>query len=355
MAVDGHDMTATGDVFLEAASTMAVIASSSTPLLFLDADLTVIAASHSFCRVFGIQEDHVVGRSLGSVGAGEWDAPQLAVLLKATAAGFSVVDGYEMALRQSGAGDRRVLIEAHQLEYVGAEHRRILLAVSDVTLARATEKANAELLHEKAMRLQEVQHRIANSLQIIASILMQSARRIQSEEARHHIQDAHHRVLSLAAVQRYLIVADVETVALRPYLTHLCESLAASMIPEPGQISLVVEVDDTVLPANASVSVGLLVTELVINALKHAFPDQRKGVIRIQYAKDGSGWHLNVNDDGVGMPPADPPAKAGLGTSIVEALARQLQATVSLDATGRGMSVTIEYRNDEMLPKVLPL
>ncbi len=109
------------------------------------------------------------------------------------------------------------------------------------------------------------------------------------------------------------------------------------------------------LPANASVSVGLLVTELVINALKHAFPDQRKGVIRIQYAKDGSGWHLNVNDDGVGMPPADPPAKAGLGTSIVEALARQLQATVSLDATGHGMSVTIEHRNEQMLPRVLPL
>jgi two-component sensor histidine kinase len=149
---------------------------------------------------------------------------------------------------------------------------RLLLAVSDVTLARAEARQKDDLIREKAVLLQEVQHRVANSLQIIASLLMQSARKVQSEEVRGHLQDAHHRVLSIAAVQRHLAVSSLNDVALRPYLVQLCESLAISMIPDPNILSIEVSVDDSVVDPNKSVSLGLIVTELVINALKHAFP-----------------------------------------------------------------------------------
>ncbi len=326
-------MTDPSDLFLEAASTMAVIRSSRTPLLFLDSDLTVIAASHSLYRTFGLADQQVIGRRLGMVADGEWNSPQLSVLLKATAAGLAQVDGYEFDLHRSdGGGQRRVLVGAHRLEYEGSQHQRILLAVSDVTEARATEKANIELLREKATLLLEVQHRVANSLQIIASILMQSARRMQSEEARNHINDAHHRLMSLAAVQRQLVESSLDQIALRPYLTYLCESLAASMIYDAKHTALVVEVDDSVVPAKLSVCLGLLVTELVINALKHAFPDHRNGSIHVAYAQTGLGWRLTVSDNGVGMPKTDTASKAGLGTSIVEALTRQLDATVSVSS-----------------------
>ena len=121
-----------------------------------------------------------------------------------------------------------------------------------------------------------MQHRVANSLQIIASVLMQSARRVQSEEARGHLQNAHRRVMSIAAVQRQL--SHVQRRQRRTsctYLTQLCESLGASMIADK-RLSISVTVDDSVVEADVSVSLGLIVTELVINALKHAFPDQRR-------------------------------------------------------------------------------
>jgi two-component sensor histidine kinase len=178
---------------------------------------------------------------------------------------------------------------------------------------------------------------VANSLQIIASVLLQSARNVQSEETRDHLENAHHRVLSIAAVQKHLAASSSADVELRPYFTQLCESLGASMIEDPKQTTLEVRSDDGVRDAEASMALGLIVTELVINALKHAFPDHRRGGIVVDYAARGEDWTLQVRDDGVGMKQSQP----GLGTSIVEALSRQLKAehVVTSDRTGTVVSV----------------
>ena len=167
------------------------------------------------------------------------------------------------------------------------------------------------MLNEKAILLQELQHRVANSLQIIASVLLQSARKVQSEETRSHLHDAHKRVMSVAALQQQLSASSVSDVQLRPYFTTLCNSIGASMIRDHNQLSLEVSVDDSKTTADISVSLGLIVTELVINALKHAFPEDRNGKIKVDYHSHGPNWTLSVTDNGVGMP-ADLKAKPGL-------------------------------------------
>src|SRR3546814_6833564 len=91
--------------------------------------------------------------------------------------------------------------------------------------------------------LQELQHRVANSLQIIASVLMQSARRVQPEEARGHLHDAHSRVMSIASLQQQLAASSLGDVELRSYFTQLCESLSASMIHDHDQVSIAVTAD----------------------------------------------------------------------------------------------------------------
>lgn len=330
---------------IEAASTLAVIASSATPLLYLNADLLVIAASGSFCAAFELDPARVHHQVLTMLGDGEWNVPQLTSLLKATAAGFVEVQAYEMDLIRKGQPTLRLVLNAHTLNDGDEGHVRLLLAVNDVTDARATEKLKDNLLREKAVLLQEVQHRVANSLQIIASILMQSARKVQSEEARGYLQNAHHRVLSIAAVQQQLAASQLGDVAMRPYLTQLCGSLAASMIFDPQQLSLVVNADDSVASANASVSIGLIVTELVINALKHAFPDRQEGAIKVEYSSRSNGWKLGVSDNGVGMPTATSAGKPGLGTGIVEALTKQLDAELSVSDAKPGTSVVITHSN----------
>lgn len=181
---------------------LAVITSSDAPLVLLDGDLKVIAASKSFCRAFQIDTESVLGNRLSALGHGEWNVPQLSSLLEGTASGLAEVQAYEFDLKRDGQDPRLLVINAHRLEYDDKERVRVLLAVADVTEARASEKLKDNLLREKAILLQEVQHRVANSLQIIASILMQSARKVQSDETRGHLHDAHSRLMSIAAVQQ---------------------------------------------------------------------------------------------------------------------------------------------------------
>jgi two-component sensor histidine kinase len=331
----------TADIALNLA--MAVIASSDAPLLLLDDNVVVVAASKSFCRAFQIDPASVAGRPLAELGAGEWNVPQLCSLLKATAAGYAEVEGYELDLARQGRGNRRLVLNAHKLDYEDGSNIRILLAVSDVTDARAAERLKEDLLKEKAVLLQELQHRVANSLQIIASVLMQSARNTQSVETRGHLNDAHQRVMSVAAVQKQLSVSNIGHVELRPYFSALCESIGASMIQNHNQLSLEVRADDSVSSSEVSVSLGLIVTELVINALKHAFPDNRKGEIIVDYHAQGSGWTLSVNDNGIGMSEHDGTAKPGLGTSIVQALARQLQAQINVSDAKPGTAVSLTH------------
>jgi two-component sensor histidine kinase len=205
-------------------------------------------------------------------------------------------------------------------------------------------KAWAAAEREKDVLLRELQHRVANSLQIIASVLMQSARRVQSDEARLHLHDAHHRVMSIATLQRQLAAGTPGDVILRFYLNDLCNSIGASMIFDHSLTRIDVIVDDSVTSSDISVSLGLIVTELVINALKHAFPDRTTpGCITVEYWSRPTGWKLTVSDDGIGMPYEGEAKKPGLGTGIVDALSNQLDATVIVTDTAPGTRVAITH------------
>jgi two-component sensor histidine kinase len=320
---------------------LAMVASSDAPLLLLGADLEVIAVSNSFGRTFHIDTTGAPGRTIFELGSGEWDLPKLRSLLSATASGHAAVDAYEMDLKAHGGTIRRLVIKAQKLEYGDANVTRLLVTVSDVTDARIAEKLKDDLLRERAVLLEEIQHRVANSLQIIASVLMQSARTVQSEETRTHLTDAHNRVMSIATVQRQLASSGKLDVELRPYFTQLCQSLGASMIRDHKKQSIEVTGDSSSVAADASVSLGLIVTELVINALKHAFPDGQAGKIMVDYQSHGPNWALAVKDDGVGMQTQTVSTTPGLGTSIVEALARQLHARVQVADAKPGTAVSI--------------
>lgn len=334
-------MPDTPTVHFEAASTLAVVVASNEPLLFLTADRTVIAASASFCRAFEVDAATVPGRPLHELGNGEWAMPKLDSLLKATASGSAQIEAYGIDLKRPNRKTRQLVVNARTLDDGDTENIRLLVAISDVTDAREEARLKDDLVRDKEFLMQEVQHRVANSLQIIASVLMQSARRVQSDEARGHLHNAHHRVMSIAALQRQLSTSKGGDIELRAYLTQLCQSLAASMIADPDRLSIEVNVDDSHVEAGTSVSLGLIVTELVINALKHAFPDQTSGRILIDYRSAGPDWTLVVSDNGVGMSVGNDAPKAGLGTGIVEALTKNLQGQIQVGDANPGTAITI--------------
>ncbi|HEY0107622.1 MAG TPA: sensor histidine kinase, partial [Rhizomicrobium sp.] len=184
-----------------------------------------------------------------------------------------------------------------------------------------------------------------NSLQIIASILMLKARAVNSEETRQHLQDAHRRVISVAAVQRHLHSSGrADMIEIAPYLEKLCESLAESIIGDERAAKLTVTSDPCRMPSADAVSLGLIVTELVINALKYAFPDQpADAAVVVRHEVNGADWKLTVSDNGVGRSIEVAAGKGGLGTSLVNALAHQLNAKVETISTSRGLTVTATH------------
>lgn len=323
---------------------MALVESSKAPLLLLDDGLVVIGASASFCNTFNLDPATIASLKLADLGAGEWNVPQLNSLLLATIAGAAEVDAYEMDLVRKGRQTCRLILSAHKLDYFDTERVRVVLAATDVTPARLAERQKDELIRGKQILLQELQHRVANSLQIIASVLMQSARRVQSEETRLHLQDAHSRVMSIAMLQKQLAVTQLKSVELRTYFSDLCQCISASMIDEPKHLTLGSIVDDTSTSSDISVSMGLIVTELVINAIKHAFPERiAGGKITVSFVAVDGGWLLSVSDNGAGMSVGKNRGKPGLGTGIVEALSRQLDATVTVIDAAPGTRVEIRH------------
>jgi two-component sensor histidine kinase len=314
------------------------------PIVVLDKGLRVIAASRSFYSGFAVSPEDTQGRLLYTLGDGQWDIPKLRVLLEQILPEHAVMEGYEVEHEFPHLGHRTMCLNARQVFYEGGTETTILLGLEDVTERRRLEREKDDLLRQKDTLLAEIEHRIANSLQIIASIILLKARTVESKETREHLHDAHRRVISIAAVQQQLhssgAVGPIEMV---PYLSRLCDVLARSMIDENRPIKIRMIGEGGIAGTREAESLGLITTELVMNALKHAFPDEKPaGEITVAYDVDGPNWKLSVADDGVGKPDgvfAQP--KTGLGTGIVKALARELDAFVETSATPQGTVVSI--------------
>lgn len=323
------------------------------PLLVLDEDLHIVAASDSFHKSFRIAPSQTFHRAFFTLEDGAWNIPALRQLLGRALAESEPIEDVEFTHAFPRIGLRNFLLHIRRVKYDERDRTTILIGFEDITDRRAIEAEKQQLqtqsdqlLKKEHMLLEEMQHRIVNSLQIIASILMLKARSVTSEETRGHLQDAHRRVMSVAEVQKYLHNAvGQDTVELGPYLTKLCASLASSMIGETSNIKLQVECErGTVVSANA-VSIGLIVTELVINALKYAFPDKKDGaLVTVRYETSGPDWKLSVSDNGVGKAETGATSsKGGLGTSLVAALAHQLSAQVEIKSGASGMQVSITH------------
>lgn len=321
------------------------------PFLVLDDHFSVLAASLSFYRTFEVEPGDTIGCLLYTLGDGQWDIPGLRLLLETIIPEKAAMDGFEVEHEFPRIGRKIMILNARQVIYEDKSKSTILLAIRDVTVSRRIERdkeelqrQTQELLRQKDVLLQEMEHRVANSLQMIASILLIKARAVSSDETREHLKDAHQRVMSVAEVQRHLHTsAGLDKVEVSSYLTKLCSSLTASMVGENQPIDVKVVAENGMIGSDRAVSLGLIVTELVINAIKYAFPEPKSDAhIQVTYEINGTDWKLTVEDNGVGPGPTDVKGTGtGLGTAIVQALVTQLEAVKDVVANERGMKISV--------------
>lgn len=314
-------------------------------LLVLDGDLRVVAASRSFYATFQTTPAETQGRLVYDLGTGEWNNLALRELLERIIPEHGVMDHFEVEQDFPGIGKRTMLLNARKVFYTGDLNTTLLLAIEDITDRRTAERLLQSLSEQKDMLLSEMSHRVANSLQIIASILLLKARSVQSEETRGHLEDAHRRVMSVASLQQHLKATGMgEEIDVGAYLSTLCETLSGSMIRERRPITLDVVAGPGTVRSEQAVSIGLIVTELVINALKHAFPvDIKAGHIVVGYEVKDKEWTLSVSDNGGGISNGQSEGRSGLGTTLVKALAQQLEAQIETISTRNGTIVSIRY------------
>jgi chemotaxis protein methyltransferase CheR len=316
------------------------------PVIVLDKELRVIAASRSFYSAFEVSPEETQGKLLYALGDGQWDIPKLRLLLDKIIPEHGVIEDYEVAHAFPHLGTRIMRLNARQVFYTAGADTTILLGIEDVTARRTLEEEKDNLLRQKDMLLEEIQHRISNSLQIIAGIILMKSNTVGSEEIRTLLQDTHDRVISIATIQQQLNASGiVGPIEMLPYLERLGAAVAASMIRDARPITLKVVGAAGSLSSRQAESVGLITTELVMNALKHAFPDQNtEGRINVAYDVDGTNWKLSVADNGIGKPDgvfAQP--KTGLGTGIIKALAQDLNAKVETLSGPDGTIVSITH------------
>jgi chemotaxis protein methyltransferase CheR len=314
------------------------------PLIVLDGELRIVAASLSYREMFPANFANSNNRAVAELNCLQWDNSVLELLASVLSQAAAIED-HEIELNLPEIGQRRFLLNARLAGDRGDSGALMIVGLEDVSARREADELKSALREKQEMLLVEVHHRVANSLQIIASILLLKARAVKSEEIRRHLHDVHHRIVSVATVQRQLSVAGPgQYVELGPYLTLLCEGLASSMIGDDQEVQITSFATAGTIKSEDAVSFGLIVTELVINALKHGFPNGRKGHIVVDYVNESGEWRLSVSDDGVGRSPNSPgPAHVGLGTSIVEALAKNLGARVEIAPPGPGAATTIAH------------
>lgn len=209
----------------------------------------------------------------------------------------------------------------------------IIISAHDVTRQKEDEAVIRASLHEKTVLLREIHHRVKNNLQIIISLLNLQARRIDDEQMLESFQESIQRVRAMSLVHEKLYGGgDLAHINIRGYIYSLINSLIAFYNVNKGTISLKVDADNIMVDVSTAVPLGLIINELILNSIKHAFPGGRRGSIAVG-AKDVDGWLVvTVGDDGIGISPGLDWQKAdSLGLRLVNALSQQLEGTLTLD------------------------
>jgi two-component sensor histidine kinase/sensor domain CHASE-containing protein len=219
----------------------------------------------------------------------------------------------------------------------------VLVLVRDVTALRRAEEAQ-----RKEILLREIHHRVKNNLQVITSLLDLQARAARDDETRRLLSESRNRVRSMALIHERLYGSGSDAVDFADYARDLVTHLRHSLAGDSERVAVTVDVEGFPLDMDVSVPCGLIINELLTNALEHAFPEGRAGSVAVSLHRrpDGS-LELRVADDGVGLPPdVDPENPGTLGLRIVRILSAQIQGALETErgpVDGRGTAFTVVF------------
>jgi chemotaxis protein methyltransferase CheR len=312
------------------------------PLLVLDERLAIVSASRAFYTAFRVTEAETLGRRLDDLGNGQWAIPELLDLLTAVVPQNSAVDDFEVRHSFPEIGERVIVLNARKVFREGNHTHMLLLAMQDISERRRMEAERAAALQDAERLLDELNHRVMNSLSMIGGIIAMESRNLGEAGCKAAFDRIRARIGAVASLYRTLSrTGSVESVMARTYLTGLVEDLVAAS-GGPDGLALDLDIAETPLSTRIAIPLGLIVNELVTNSLKYAYADRTGGRLSVALRIVPDHLELWISDDGPGI---DPQARvdSGLGQKLIVAFADQLggSMTTETDLTGTRYGLVI--------------
>lgn len=257
-------------------------------------------------------------------------------------------DESRLAVAALKAGAIDYVVKTVNEDYFDLLGQAIAQALATGRLRREKDAAEAQLRETNErlqMLLQEVNHRVANSLQLVSAFVHMQSRALgeEDEAARAALDDTQRRIAAIAQVHKRLYTsASVEAVDMDDYLASLVEELGDTWSTPNAPRHIRLTAAPLKLATDKAVALGIVVTELVTNACKYAYPADSGGEVRVVLGDAGDGgFCLRVEDDGRGMPVAGTAQGTGLGAKLITAMAQTLKASIVYEPADRGVHVVL--------------
>lgn len=328
------------------------------PILIVDphrVQAPIVFANEAFFNLTGYSRDEVLGRNWQFLQTSGADAASLNAFDAAMRRGEAFeIELFSYRKDSSSFWSSLALSPVH--DEAGCL-RWVTVLVNDVSAKRQAEQDRIETrrlledrverrtqdlrtaLEQKTVLLHEVEHRVKNSLQMTASLVLLKARRLQNPEARKVLQEVAERVSALSAAHRLLYATgDVSRFNLKEFTSELAGELVMAL--PKGQVDLGLDVQSLSIPASKAAPLALLLNEVIGNAVKHAFPNGRQGRLTIEIGRADNGLKIAVEDDGVGLDHSPPP-EGSFGKTLITMLVHQLKGRLTWHDREPGTRVEI--------------
>ncbi|MBM9592527.1 PAS domain S-box protein [Leptospira sp. 201903075] len=305
-------------------------------------DGTYLDVNSSMETVFQLEKSKVIGRKTEEFK--DWSNPEQLERLNKVYQEKGRMSGERMSVKHADGNQYEVLVFSQAFEIAG--ERFILWINLDVTKILDMEGRLAKSVEEKDVLLKELQHRVKNTLAIISGLLNLESFKVENEVAKQSFLNAQSRIMSMSKVYENLYQSeDLESVDLRKYIEDLVFSLHDIFVLNPTKIRFDVKLEDIRLDLKRTLPLGLILNELLTNALKYAYPNEKGGDVRIHLSRSNENIILSVGDDGDGLPDSVNIEKGNhFGYELIRSLTSQLKGVFSsVSKKGEGLNIMISF------------
>jgi PAS domain S-box-containing protein len=300
-----------------------------------------LMANPSCGRVFGVEPRALVGRSIQDFLD---DRGRRIIAEEDGRRARGETTEYDLPIIRPDGGERWIRVIASPLATESGAYAGASALFRDVTGEREANEALRRLVRTKETLMKELEHRVKNSFALVSSLLDIARGEITDEQAIGVLLDTGTRIKSLSSIYEQLYLAEsVEAIDFGRYLESLVATIVGTFTRGPGRIAFSVEAEHVQVDTRRAISLGLIVNELLTNALKYAFPDGRAGRIAVRLSSRDGMIRLSVSDDGVGLPGADiADTSPSMGMTLIRLLAEQIEGSLEVDLSA-GTTIAVAF------------